>query len=61
MPRGRKNVVSSREIGSTGVYLANVSGKVNMDPSELWKGNRKKQFIQEIRKEQNLDQVIHRL
>ena len=50
MPRGRKNVVSSREIGSTGVYLANVSGKVNMDPSQLWKGNKKKQFIQEISK-----------
>ena len=50
MPRGRKNVVSEQEIGSTGVYLANVSGKVEIDPSDLWKGNKKKKFILEISK-----------
>ena len=50
MPRGRKNVASEKEIGSTGIYLANVSGKVDLDPSDLWKGNKKKNFILEISK-----------
>ena len=50
MLRGRKNVVSEQEIGSTGVYLANVYGKVEIDPSDLWKGNKKKKFILEISK-----------
>lgn len=50
MPRGQKNLAKTNEIGTTGIYLSNVSGKVNIDPSELWKGNKKKKFILEISK-----------
>lgn len=48
MPRGRKNIVQT-EIGNTGISLKGVSGKIEEDLSNLWKGSKKKDIISEMK------------
>lgn len=47
MARGRKNI-SQTEIGNTGIGLKGVSGKIEEDLSKLWKGKKKKDFLNEM-------------
>lgn len=47
MARGRKNI-SQTEIGNTGISLKGVSGKIEEDLSRLWKGKKKKDFLNEM-------------
>lgn len=47
MGRGRRNL-NETEIGTTGIGLKGVNGKVEEDISKLWKGKKKKEFITEM-------------
>ena len=47
MVRGRRNITET-EIGTTGIGLKGVNGKIEEDISKLWKGKRKKEFIAEM-------------
>ena len=47
MARGRRNI-SETEIGTTGIGLKGVNGKIEEDISKLWKGKKKKEFIAEM-------------
>ena len=47
MARGRKNITET-EIGNTGINLKSVSGKIEEDLSKLWKGKKKKDFLNEM-------------
>lgn len=47
MARGRRNITET-EIGNTGIGLKGVSGKIEEDLSRLWKGKKKKDFLNEM-------------